>query len=335
MFRYIASELAQMTFEEYVEKKRNGDFKDLNDITLLRQVSEGLSYLHSQGIIHCNIRPENVLISTPMRPKGDRKAMITDCNLSKTIPLKKISSIARADGWIAPEVLHSHEDTFEPQTVNDIFTLGCLFFYVLKDGHHPFGDQYHRLANVYDGNSNIDMLKNEESLCLYNLISAMIDNDPAMRPSIEAVIKHPIFWDSKTLLEFIGHVSNRIVQEHKDNKDSSLLKILESRASDVTKNDWISIITQDLRKDIESRSYDGSLVKDLLCVIRNKQQHYDELLENVKLSLGPLPDKFASYFTQRFPLLLVHTYMVQYCKTENNFKDYYCDSFDFPTLPVI
>jgi serine/threonine-protein kinase/endoribonuclease IRE1 len=152
------------------------------------------------------------------------------------------------------------------------------------------------------------MLKNEESLCLYNLIAAMIDNNPEIRPPIEAVIKHPIFWDSKTLLEFIGHVSNRIVQEYNDNKDSSLLKNLESRALDVTKNDWISFITQDLRKDIESRSYDGSLVRDLLRVIRNKQQHYDELLENVKLSLGPLPDKFASYFTQRFPLLLVHTY---------------------------
>jgi len=224
------------------------------------------------------------------------------------------------------------EDAFEPQTVNDVFTLGCLFFYVLKDGHHPFGDQYHRLANVYDGNSNIDMLKNEESLCLYNLIVAMIDNNPAKRPPIEAVIKHPIFWDSKTLLGFIGHVSNRMIQE----QNSSLLRTLESRASDVTKNDWISIITQDLRQDIESRSYNGSSVKDLLRVIRNKQQHYDELLENVKLSLGPIPDKFASYFTERFPLLLVHTYItVQNCKTENIFKDYYCDSFDFPALPVI
>ena len=33
----------------------------------------------------------------------------------------------------------------------DIFSLGCVFFYVMTGGGHPFGDRYMREANIITG----------------------------------------------------------------------------------------------------------------------------------------------------------------------------------------
>jgi hypothetical protein len=60
--------------------------------------------------------------------------------------------------------------------------------------------------------------------------------------------------------------------------------------------------------------------------MRNKKHHYRELSENVRLSLGHIPDEFVDYFTRRFPNLLLHTYQaLELCAHEPVFKNYYPD----------
>jgi serine/threonine-protein kinase/endoribonuclease IRE1 len=251
--------------------------------------------------------------------------MITDFCLSNQMKLTPLS-LRLDDGWIAGEILKSANNTMKPTIAIDVFSLGCLFYYVLTGGNHPFGDQFHRQANICDDRYNIEALKNEESFYKYNLIKAMIDTDPLKRPPMDAVLKHPMFWDSKITLSFIGKVSNSLDQE-KNVRDSPLNKGLEKRARVVIKGDWMQIISQELQRDLQN----GSSVRGLLQMIRNKHQHYEELLDDVKHSLGTLPENFVSYFTTRFPLLIIHTYIIfQLCKTEVAFKDFYCsDSFTF------
>ena len=42
--------------------------------------------------------------------------------------------------------------------------------------------------------------------------------------------------------------------------------------------------------------------------MREQKHHYQDLPDNVKQVLGPLPDGFLSYFTSRFPNLFMHVY---------------------------
>jgi len=66
---------------------------------------------------------------------------------------------------------------------------------------------------------------------------------------------------------------------------------------------------------------------DLLRAIRNKKHHYRELPIEVQTSLGVVPDQFLTYFTSRFPQLLLHTYKaMQICSREPVFVSYYPDS---------
>lgn len=55
-----------------------------------------------------------------------------------------------------------------------------------------------------------------------------------------------------------------------------------------------------------------------------QKHHYRELPEEVKNSLGAVPDQFVCYFTSRFPKLLTHTYYAMMCcKQERVFHQYY------------
>jgi len=85
------------------------------------------------------------------------------------------------------------------------------------------------------------------------------------------------------------------------------------------------------------------MAKDLLRVIRNKSHHHRDLAPEVRAALGELPGTcarkesyilpshsilsgpFLSYFTSRFPNLLIETYkhLKKYCQKEEVFQQYF------------
>lgn len=65
-------------------------------------------------------------------------------------------------------------------------------------------------------------------------------------------------------------------------------------------------------------------LRDLLRAIRNKKHHYYELPDQVKSSLGKLPDEFVDYFISRFPKLINHVYdVMKRCSNEPMLDVYY------------
>jgi hypothetical protein len=61
-----------------------------------------------------------------------------------------------------------------------------------------------------------------------------------------------------------------------------------------------------------------------------QKHHYRELSEEAQQSLGEIPDKFIDYWTQHFPLLLLHTWITMQCvKSEPIFSHYYHKDYMF------
>lgn len=339
----------------------------LTPLYILESSCNGLSHLHNHNVIHRDIKPQNILICKT--PSGSYKVLISDFGVSKTLTSDSAASMSHefisttrvlkgTDGWIAPEVIKGKLDRINTSSTSDsslsssatsssidyksckqmdIFSLGCLFYYVFTNGHHPFGDHpVERQSNIINNKSTLSHLENEDQIGERTLIASMISYDPSERPSITSVLNHPLFWSKSRRLQFLQDVSDRIEREA---INSELTICLERGKWDVIRGDWQRYLPQEIQAELNNhRSYRSTSVSSLLRAIRNKRHHYRELSAEVQEMLGSVPDGFMSFFDNKYPRLVYHCYVaMQAYKDESLFKEYYDQdaswSFAFPPLP--
>lgn len=325
-FRYIALELCSATLEDFIQ----GRYKaDISILTILNQATSGLQHLHHLDIVHRDIKPHNVLLSLP-NSRGQVRAMISDFGLCKRLEtgrmsFSKRSGIAGTEGWIAPEMMLN---TSRPTCKVDIFSLGCVYYYMLTKGKHPFGAVLDRQSNIISGIFKLNDLHEEKDVICRTLIERMLSSKPSERPPTSAILKHPFYWSPEKVLTFFQDVSDRV---EKEGGDSMIVMNLERGGVDVVLGDWRQHMHPTIAEDLRRfRDYKGRSVRDLLRALRNKRNHYRELKEEARLVFGRIPDEYVAYWTERFPKLLHHTWFAMQCvKSEPIFNKYYDDHYNF------
>uniref|UniRef100_A0A8C5EHX0 Serine/threonine-protein kinase/endoribonuclease IRE1 n=1 Tax=Gouania willdenowi TaxID=441366 RepID=A0A8C5EHX0_GOUWI len=336
LFTYIAIELCTATLQQYVENPSG--FPKLNPKTLLEQTICGLSHLHSLNIVHRDLKPRNILLSGPSA-LGQFRALISDFGLCKKIQDGRCSFSLRSgipgtEGWIAPEVLRDTPGN-KPTAAVDVFSAGCVFYYVVSRGQHPFGDSLRRQVNILSGEYSLSHFMDDmhDDVIALDLIELMISSEAEARPSTASVLKHPFFWKPDKQLLFFQDVSDRI---EKEPLDGPIVVRLETAGRTVVRTNWRMHISSPLQADLRRfRTYKGNSVRDLLRALRNKKHHYHELPPEVQETLGELPEGFVGYFTSRFPRLLMHTHAAMLiCAHERLFHTYYLPS-DVPVIAFI
>lgn len=329
-FHYIALELCQASLQEYVESP-DLDRWGLEPTMVLQQIMSGLAHLHSLHIVHRDLKPGNILIAGP-DSQGQGRVVISDFGLCKKLPAGRCSfslhsGIPGTEGWMAPELLQLPPDS--PTSAVDIFSAGCVFYYVLSGGSHPFGESLYRQANILSGDPCLAQLQEEthDKVVALDLVKAMLSLLPQDRPSAGWVLAHPLFWSRAKELQFFQDVSDWL---EKEPEQGPLVMALEAGSYKVVRENWYKHISAPLQADLKRfRSYKGTSVRDLLRAMRNKKHHYRELPAEVRQTLGQLPAGFIQYFTQRFPRLLLHTHgAMRTCASESLFLPYYLPALE-------
>ncbi|EXC24942.1 Serine/threonine-protein kinase ppk4 [Morus notabilis] len=287
-------------------------------LKLMRDIVSGLVFLHELGMVHRDLKPQNVLI---LKEKSTFCAKVSDMGISRKLGAN-MSSLSNhpatigtgTTGWKSKEWLD-----FKQQTpAVDLFNLGCLLFFCITGGMHPFGEDDYCNTNIRNENAvNLSSIKNfPEAL---HLISLLLNAAYELRPKATQVLHHPLFWDAKTRLFFLRDTSHRV------SENSDLLKALESTAGEVLRKEticlanvvvsWNKTIDDDIIKHIlkyEEGGYNFSSVRDLLRLIRNILRHYEQLPDNIKNRVGSLHEGLDDYFRRQFPELLIEVYKVAY-----------------------
>ncbi len=66
-------------------------------------------------------------------------------------------------GWQPPEVIlsetHMKKKPSQKTLKVDIFSLGCVFYYILSLGEHPFGKRYEREKNIMSQKYSLNSLE--------------------------------------------------------------------------------------------------------------------------------------------------------------------------------
>ncbi|XAR61521.1 Non-specific serine/threonine protein kinase [Bertholletia excelsa] len=289
-------------------------------LKLMRDVVCGLAHLHELGIIHRDLKPQNVLIIK----ERSIHAKLSDMGISKRLP-GNMSSITQnatgsgSSGWQAPEQLQQARQT----RAVDLFSLGCVLFFCLTGGQHPFGDSFERDVNIVKDQKDLFLVENIPEAA--DLIGQLLSPDPNLRPKAVDVLAHPLFWDAEMRLSFLRDASDRVELENREG-ESELFKALESVAPVALGGKWDEKMESAFINDIgHYRRYKFDSVRDLLRVIRNKLNHYRELSQEIREMLGPIPEGFDRYFSSRFPWLLMEVYKVlhHYCGEEEFMRKYF------------
>ncbi|BEI85390.1 hypothetical protein CcaverHIS002_0507910 [Cutaneotrichosporon cavernicola] len=193
----------------------------------------------------------------------------------------------------------------------DLFALGCLYFWILMSGEHPYGETYNREANIVKGDAvNMEHLSilGEEGVEAQHLIGQLLSAEPSERPDTSECLIHPFFWTSAKRLAFLCDASDRFeIME----PEETTLALLEKNADQVVGKNWYSkmdrVFTSSLGK---YRKYRGESVRDLLRAMRNKKHHYQDMDPSAQKHMGALPAGFLNYFTTKFPKLFLHVHGV-------------------------
>ena len=122
-------------------------------------------------MVHRDIKPGNILIVSSA--DGSVKVKWTDFGFSKRVSERGTFTLSQLKGtlnWMAPELLDLLDDQMNLSVCrgtiqSDIFSAGCVFFFFILRGIHPFGKSTGydtplniKTMNLVNGESNFHIL---------------------------------------------------------------------------------------------------------------------------------------------------------------------------------
>jgi tetratricopeptide (TPR) repeat protein len=153
-------------------------------VSILRDVARALAYAHERGIVHRDIKPDNVLLS-----RGT--AVVTDFGIAKALAASQThvsgATLTRAGialgtpAYMSPEQAAGDPDVGYPA---DFYAFGCMGFELLT-GRPPFADrslQKLLMAHLHETAPSVTDLRNDTPPELARLISRCMAKDAADRP---------------------------------------------------------------------------------------------------------------------------------------------------------
>ncbi len=125
--QFIVMELVEgITLKEYIEKKGRLAVREATSIAI--QVSMGLEAAHHNSIVHRDVKPQNIIIST------DGKVKVADFGIARAASSNTINSnVMGSVHYSSPEQARGGYSDYK----SDIYSLGITMYEMLT-GHVPF-----------------------------------------------------------------------------------------------------------------------------------------------------------------------------------------------------
>ncbi|KAH9091452.1 hypothetical protein Ae201684P_010997 [Aphanomyces euteiches] len=160
--------------------------------TILMSIASALEFMHAHGMVHCDLKPDNVMIADDMKVKiiDFGSATIPNPTVSG-LPLKRALTLSTAPlsgtkTYWSPEML-AGKSPIQVGPSMDMWSLGCLL-YIMLSGRHPF-----------DARGNLS-----EEMILHNIVHApVVFSGPvwaSVSPEMKALVQQMLEKDPEARL---------------------------------------------------------------------------------------------------------------------------------------
>ncbi len=171
VFEYIRGE----NLKELVQ--RTGQLPVRRAVELAAAIADGLAFAHEHGIIHRDVKPQNVLLN------GDGEPKVTDFGIARTLDVERgvtqTGTVLGTSNYLSPEQANG-----EPVTpATDVYSLGVVL-YELLTGEVPFrGDNVVAVALKHAQETPPSLLEHrpEAPVRLAAAVDRALEKDPARR----------------------------------------------------------------------------------------------------------------------------------------------------------
>ncbi|XP_031555921.1 serine/threonine-protein kinase D3-like [Actinia tenebrosa] len=195
---FVVMEKLRGDMLEMILSSPNGKLDERCTRFLITQILIALKYLHSKNIVHCDLKPENVLLSPVISECGYPAVKLCDFGFARIIEEKSFRrSVVGTPAYLAPEVLLN-----QPYNRSlDMWSVGVVV-YVSLSGTFPFNeeediqDQIHNAAFMYPPDP-----WQEISRDAINLISNLLQVKQRSRYTCDKCLIHPWLQNYQTWLD--------------------------------------------------------------------------------------------------------------------------------------
>jgi len=177
VFEYIDGE----SLKELVV--RSGHLSVERALELALEVAHGLAFAHQHGLVHRDVKPQNVLLN------GDGRAKVTDFGIARSLDVEhgvtQTGTVLGTSNYIAPE-----QASGQPvDTQTDVYSLGVVLYELLA-GDVPFpGENFVTVAmkHVNEPPPNLLDVRRDVPLRVAAAVDRALEKDPDQRfPSMDA-----------------------------------------------------------------------------------------------------------------------------------------------------
>jgi len=217
--------------ELYEEIVRRKSFTEKDASYVMKQLLQALKYLHEKGIVHRDLKLENLLLVEPN--KLDIK--LADFGLSKIIKGQALTTACGTPFYVAPDILMG--DGYNSAV--DLWAAGVLL-YVLLSGRLPFAadsdaDLFKAIleCDLVWKSPQFDNVSDEAK----SLIKHLIVKTPEKRYTADEALKHPFISGQAREDQLHTSMYDGLRQVSSLSKASLLKKQKEEKDSDSDSDD--------------------------------------------------------------------------------------------------
>jgi len=200
--------------------RKRGIFSQKEAINLMIQACEGLEYAHQAGIIHCDVKPQNLIIS------DDDKLYFTDFGIARALetidPQEQHNTVWCSPLYFSPEQAAGRS----PVRGSDIYSLGVILYEMLT-GRLPFNsDKANELLQMHQSKKPKAPIKLNQDLSpdINNIILKTLSKEPSQRfrtaGQLRNVLKSLNIWgEGLTENQKTSSNNNKIAQPLNDTQE--------------------------------------------------------------------------------------------------------------------